>query len=476
MFIKRLVVAASLLTLPLLGSGVGAAAQTMSGANFTVRIENVSGQNTQVYSDIGIAGIPVNDTVRRAAMPSEAYEFTVKAVAGDRLSFAAMYGQSNDSFFGASDAGIALFDDRGKAISGDVSDQVVLWDAGTEVNEPLGTGANQGPRQSGPDAGEVENGVVQVVGVTDEFPAANTLLHVTLTPVTDTQIKVRIENTTGSAPVPTGISPVLYVVHTADQVAPLFKTGEKDRGLGLERIAESGNAEVLAPAIAGSAVMNVGASPGVFVITSGDQLAPIFKAGEKDRGQGLEAQAEDGNPTALSEALTSMSMSMSAAYKQVGVFNTPVGADKPGPLAPGAAFEFTFTAAPGDRLYFTEMFGQSNDLFFAPDENGIALFSGKGTPISGSITGLIQLWDAGTEVNQEPFVGADQAPRQIAPNTGAAENGVVLPIYAVTDGYHYPSVLSSLKVTITNDMGMTVNMMAMPTGNDAMMAEATPAK
>ena len=116
------------------------------------------------------------------------------------------------------------------------------------------------------------------------------------------------------------------------------------------------------------------------------------------------------------------------------------------------------------------MFGQSNDLFFAPDENGIALFSGSGTPINGSITGLIHLWDAGTEVNQEPFIGADQAPRQAAANTGAAENGVVLPIYAVSDGFSYPSVLSSLRMTISNKSGMVMNMMA-----DAMMPEPTPA-
>ncbi len=453
---KRLSVATCLFSLMALTGGIVTQAQdTMKTVNFTVRIENVSGSNTQIYSSVGIDGIPVGATARAAAKPGEAFEFIVKAKPGDHLSFASMYGQSNDTFVGTNETGIALYDESGKAISGDVSDQVSLWDAGTEVNEPLGKGPNQAPRQASPDAGTPENGTVQPVAFGGDWPASVAdLTKVTLTPVSGDQIKVHFENATANAPVPTPFSPLAYVVHTADQTGVFFKTGEKDRGLGLERIAESGNPEYAAAAVAGSAVMNVGLSPGVFVIHSAEQAAPIFKTGEKDRGQGLEAEAEDGNPTTLGDSLSK------AGFKQTGIFNMPVGADKAGPLKPGQAFEFTFAAAPGDYLSYAEMFGQSNDLFFGTDENGIALFSAKGTPVAGPFTGAIQLWDAGTEVNQEPFVGADQAARQAAPNTGAAENGVVQPIYSVTDGFSYPSVESSLKFTISNDAGMMTNMIA----------------
>ncbi|MEO8392948.1 MAG: spondin domain-containing protein [Chloroflexota bacterium] len=445
-----------------LGVGSLAAQDTaMTPVTFTVQIENVSGSNTQMYSTIGIDGVPVGAAARRPAMPGEAFEFTVKAAPGDHLSFASMYGQSNDSFFGFGDDGVALYDDAGNPVSGDVSSQVVTWDAGTEVNEPLGTGANQGPRQSGPDAGTPENGTVEVQSDPD-FPKGPDALHVTLTPEDGGLFLVHIDNMTASAKVPTPISPLLYVVHTADQHAPLWTTGQADRGLGLERIAESGNPEILGAAVAGSAVMNVGLSPGVFIIHDDMHLAPVFTTGQKDRGEGLEAQAEDGNPVPLSMGLDGMS------FKQVGVFNTAVGADKAGPLMPGQAFEFTFQAVPGDRLTFTEMFGQSNDLFFAPDENGIALFGGM-KPISGTFSGAIKLWDAGTEVNQEPFVGADQAARQSAPNTGAAENGVVQSITTVTDGFTYPSVLASLKLTITNDSNTVMNMMAMTAADTMMM-------
>ena len=58
------------------------------------------------------------------------------------------------------------------------------------------------------------------------------------------------------------------------------------------------------------------------------------------------------------------------------------------------------------------MYVQSNDLFLSPGDTGIALFADDGLPISGDITAQIGLWDAGTEVNEEPGVGANQAPRQ----------------------------------------------------------------
>jgi len=38
-----------------------------------------------------------------------------------------------------------------------------------------------------------------------------------------------------------------------------------------------------------------------------------------------------------------------------------------------------------------------------------------GNPRTGDVTADVQLWDAGTEVNMEPGVGADQPPRQSAP-------------------------------------------------------------
>jgi hypothetical protein len=181
-------------------------------------------------------------------------------------------------------------------------------------------------------------------------------------------------------------------------------------------------------------------SPGVAVVHT--EKKPIFTAGKKDRGEGLEAQAEDGDPRKLATSLKG-----DKGIKSVTVFNTPVGASAPGPITAGGAYEFTISGMPGDRLFLTVMMGQSNDWFYSPAESGIALFKSD-KAISGDITSQIILWDAGTEVNQEPGIGPDQGPRQKAPNTGKAENGVVRNAKDVKYGKAYTNVSSVMRVTI----------------------------
>jgi hypothetical protein len=178
-------------------------------------------------------------------------------------------------------------------------------------------------------------------------------------------------------------------------------------------------------------------SPGLAVVHS--EKAPIFTSGKKDRGKWLEAQSEDGNPDMLAASLKG-----GKGIKSVTVFNTPVGAGAPGPVTPGSAYEVTISAVPGDRLTLTTMMGQSNDWFYAPGESGIELLK-NGKPISGDITEQIILWDAGTEVDQEPGIGSDQGPRQKAPDTGQHENGVVR---EVQDGKAYSNASEIMRVTI----------------------------
>jgi len=95
------------------------------------------------------------------------------------------------------------------------------------------------------------------------------------------------------------------------------------------------------------------------------------------------------------------------------------------------------------------MFGQSNDLFYAPGPKAIALFDAKGKPLTVDVTSQLQLWDTGTEVNEEPGLGPNQAPRQAAPNTGLAEHGKVM---LVNDQYHYPSVGEVVRVSVKPSM------------------------
>jgi hypothetical protein len=190
-------------------------------------------------------------------------------------------------------------------------------------------------------------------------------------------------------------------------------------------------------------------SPGVWIVHTGKRV--LFAEGEPDRGAGLESQAEDGNP-----AVVAASLKAARGVTASGVFDTPLGDAMPGPALPGKAYQFTFRAAPGQRLTVATMFGQSNDLFFAPGEEGIALFE-SGKPIDGDITSRLYLWDAGTEVNEEPGFGPNQAPRQSAPNTGPTEREGVRRIDEVKDGFTYPRVDAVLRVTITPDFPAMVN-------------------
>jgi len=183
-------------------------------------------------------------------------------------------------------------------------------------------------------------------------------------------------------------------------------------------------------------------APVLYVIHT--NRAPLFTSGEPDRGKGLEALAEDGPTGPLAESLKGQ-----PGIVHVGSTDTPVGARSPGDIGPGDAFEFKVTAKPGERLTIAAMFVQSNDLFYAPREEGIALFDASGKPVAGDITSQILLWDAGTEVNEEPGLGPNQAPLQPAPHTGPREHGVVRPISEVNDGFHYPSVAEVLRVAIT---------------------------
>ena len=184
-------------------------------------------------------------------------------------------------------------------------------------------------------------------------------------------------------------------------------------------------------------------SPGAYAVHYGSGR-PLFVVGKSAAKSGLEAQAEDGNP----EMLVAMARHHSGVMSQ-GIFNTPVGAMAPGPVGPGAAFEFEVVAAPGANLFLTFMFGQSNDLFFG-NRNAISLFDVNGKPFSGDIAPRVELWDAGTEVNEEPGVGPNQAPRQKAANTGMMEKKSV---GAVKDGFKYPNTTDVLRIIVTPETG-----------------------
>ena len=410
---------------------------------FEVTIENISPAYEFIRS--GVFDTPLGAGAAGPAMPGAAFEFSFSAPPGASLSFATMMAQSNDFFYAPDGEGIALWDANGDQVTGDVTAQVALWDAGTEADEEPGAGANQAPRQPASNTGD-DDPVDMVRVAADDFgnlPAVEDVIEVTLTSTGPSSWTARIENvgtattleTSGGAMLPVPLSPGVWVVHA--DADPLFTEGEPDRGEGLEGIAEDGSAASLGTDVAERTGVNVLVSPGVYAVHSEGSI--LFEDGSADQGDGLERIAEDGDAAPLGAALADRD------DVTAGVFDTGVGAASPGPIGPGGSFTFTVTASPSDRLSFATMYAQSNDLFFAPSDEGIELFPG-GSASSGDVTDMILLWDAGTEVNEEPGIGPNQAPRQPAPDTGPAEGGVVR---EVDDGYDYAPVTESLRVTIT---------------------------
>ena len=413
-------------------------------ATFEVRIENVS--TTYDFLASGSFSTPSGAVGPGPLLPGSVYEFEFSAVPGSQLSFATMFVQSNDFFYAPASDGIELFDDQNQQITGDVTGQIMLWDAGTETDQEPGLGQDQAPRQAGPDIGAADaDPTVRLAADTfGNLPAVAEVIQVTLASVGANRFRARIENVSSEMTIPTSdgmshaapLAPGVWVVHTAAN--PIFTPGAPDRGDGLEGLAEDGSAEPLGSALAARSGITSPIAPGAFAVHAAPSA--MFRAGAPDPGMGLEALAEDGDPSGLGSALDGLSGVASA-----GVFNTPDGASGPGPLLPGGAYTFSFTAEEGDRLSFATMLVQSNDLFFAPAETGLDLFPG-GSPLSGDVTGMVLLWDAGTEVNEAPGFGPNQAPRQSGANVGAIEGGTVR---QVNDGFQYPTISEVIRVTVS---------------------------
>lgn len=172
-------------------------------------------------------------------------------------------------------------------------------------------------------------------------------------------------------------------------------------------------------------------SPGVWAVAKGANN-PLFTVGES-ASPGIEDVAEDGTPGVLLDEALAQNRVDDAA-----VLPNPVG-----PILADGSYTFTITASPGERLSLATMFVQSNDYFFGNAE-GIKLFNGN-VPVSGDVTNQINLYDAGTEVDQEPGQGADQV-LAAGPEVGGDEGGVI--ISARDDGFELPADEDVIMVTI----------------------------
>ena len=392
---------------------------------FVVSVDSVSNFS---FHDSGAFNTPVGASDPGALPPGKAYEWTFHAVPGDRLSFATMLVQSNDWFFAPAEPGIPLYV-NGSKMTGDVTEYVALWDAGTEGDEIPGEGANQAPRQSGPDTGPADPTAYVRQVLTDLIPPTDELVRVTLRDAGYQAFVLRIENVSGSSDFATPLAPGVGVVHTAP--APLFINGEPDFGMGLEGLAEDGAAGPLADALGAHMGVDTPLAPVAYTVHT--ELNPLFTPGKR-ASAGLERLAEDGGPADLVATLPG----------DAGAAAIGRGASGPGPIVPPHGnYSFEIVASPGDHLSLATMMVQSNDWFYALHNQ--PLFDADEEPIEGNFTHVVRLYDAGTEVDQPIGFGSNQAPRQAGPNTGPAEGGVVQMVTQMP----YADAASVLHVTIT---------------------------
>ncbi len=177
-----------------------------------------------------------------------------------------------------------------------------------------------------------------------------------------------------------------------------------------------GNTSVASALSTSEGATDIVLAPGLLLVHEPGWM--LFSVGDTVAGTELEALAEDGDPGALQTALAN-----EAGVTLVRVISTKDAVTyAAAPIHPGESAATVLTIGPDDRISFVAMFGQSNDAVVATAPGGVALVAVDGALLSRV---PLALFDMGTELNQEPGVGVDQAPRQAAANTGADEGGTV---------------------------------------------------
>ncbi len=361
----------------------------------TISIENVL--NSKPLAESGtFAGTGTPPVI----LPGQSVSVTFSAAKNQRLTFASMYGWSNDLFFAPLNPGIRLYNDDGTPITGDVSDQVRLWDNGTRVNQAPGMAVTH------PGTAEATVKNIREVSGTDDYgnkylPAPQ-LMKVSLVYNGNSTFTATIMNnsagTANETPFSPGVWAISYIVGGNLLLPePIYSSG-KPTANGLTDLSEAGNNTVLNTYLTGQTGIFTPLSPVLVVVYSGIQN-PFYKTGENDRGEGLKELAQQGNADILAAALKSK-----AGVKSVYVLkaqSTTVllprinGAD-------GGKVSQLLNIMPGDRIAVATMYGFSNDWFFASTGNDIDATQ------KGDVSASIGLFDNGTAVNQFPGAGITQ--------------------------------------------------------------------
>ncbi len=361
----------------------------------TITIENVLDSKPLVQSGTfrGSGTPPV-------IFPGQSVSFSFSAAKNQRLTFATMYGWSNDLFFAPENPGIKLYNDDGSPITGDVSAQIKLWDNGTRVNQAPGAAVTH------PGTAEtmVKN-IKEVNGMDDNgntYLAASKLMQASLAYDGNSTFTITISNKSGGTANETPFSPGVWAI---SYVAggnlllpePVYTAG-KPTANGLTNIAEAGDVSVLSAYLTEKTGIFTPLSPILVVVYKGKEN-PFFKTGELDRGEGLKELAQNGNADILAAALRSKPGVRSVYVLKEGKSTVLLpridGAD-------GGRVSQMLSVAKGDRIAIATMYGFSNDWFFATSGND------WDADKKGDLSSSVMLFDNGTAINQFPGAGITQ--------------------------------------------------------------------
>jgi hypothetical protein len=239
----------------------------------------------------------------------------------------------------------------------------------------------------------------------------------------------------------TGLALAIAVGATSGAVAGSGNGGKKGKAKRTEFTVKVENLSTMTSLPTSVGAVPVPISPGVFAVHDGKN--PLFRVGKK-ADEGTERIAEDG---AIAKELATL-----IPLRKVtdgGLFEQPGGGLGPA-FEPGSETEFTFSAYRGQRLSLEAMFVQSNDWFYGTAGKGVKLFKDK-KPISGDVTSKVRVYDAGTEVDEEPGNGTTAKPNQdpAAEDVGPSENEKVQLQSETGDGFSIPAVEELIRVTVS---------------------------
>lgn len=368
-------------------------------------------------------------------MPGSSVSIHFSASFGQAVSFAAMYGFSNDLFFAPKNPGITVYDDQKKPIEGDVSDQVMLWDNGTRINE------QPGPALEHP--GVAQSSPIKMINGNDDagnsYLPASKLVKATLKYDGDSYFTLTLENTSGGTDNETPLSPGVWAVSYiagGELLAPnpLFTDGQPTAN-GLTALAETGDNTQIYKYVQDNTGAFTPFSPVLVVVYKGSDN-PLFKVGENDPGNGLKDLAQKGDATKLAAHLKEMT-GVSHVYV-LPAENTTVllpATDK----AAGSKVTETLAVGAEEHIAIATMYGFSNDWFFATSGAGID----PSQP--GDYSDAIHLYDDGTATDQYP--GAGSAQFNLGGNTTEKQN-VIQEVPNPNMFNTLPAVKEMIKVTI----------------------------